>query len=62
MFFHRLSHRRFIIKGDTSTHAQGTETDLGVGGGLVERVKVRRHCGPLCSKLVAAIRLISGSI
>jgi len=24
-------------------------------GGLVERVRVRRHCGPLCSKLVAAI-------
>jgi len=22
-------------------------------GGLVERVRVRRYCGPLCSKLVA---------
>jgi len=28
-------------------------------GGPVERVRIRRHCGPLCSKLVAAI---SGSI
>jgi len=50
-----LFHRRFIIKGDTSTHAQGTD----LGGGLVERVNVRRHCAPLCSKLVAAV---SGSI
>ena len=24
-------------------------------GGLVERVRIRRHCGPLCSKLVAAV-------
>jgi len=44
----------FLYKGDTSTHAQGTDL-----GGLVERVKVRRHYGPLCSKLVAAV---SGSI
>jgi len=28
-------------------------------GGLVERVWIRRHYGPLCSKLVAAV---SGSI
>jgi len=24
-------------------------------GGLDERVRVRRHCGPLCSNLVAAV-------
>jgi len=28
-------------------------------GGLVERVRIRRHCGPLCSEPVAAV---SGSI
>ena len=28
-------------------------------GGAIERVRVRRHYGPLCSKLVAAV---SGSI
>ena len=48
-------HRQFIFKGDTSTHAQGTDLE----GGLVERIRARRHCGPLCSKLVAAV---SGSI
>jgi len=24
-------------------------------GGLVERVRIRRHCGPLCSKLIATV-------
>jgi len=43
--------RRFIFKEDTRLHAHGTD----LGGGLVERLRVRRHCGPLCSKLVAAV-------
>jgi len=46
----RCIHRRFIYKEHTSTHAEGTD----LGGGQVERVEIRRHCGPLCSKLVAA--------
>jgi len=46
---------RWGRRGDASTHAQGTD----LGGSLVERVRVRRHCAPLCSKLVAAV---SGSI
>jgi len=36
-----------------------THRELIYRGGLVEQPRVRRHCGPLCSKLVAAI---SGSI
>jgi len=51
----KLDHRRFIYKGDTSTHVEGT----GPRGALSERAKVRRHYGPLCSTLVAAK---SGSI
>jgi len=43
-------HRRFIYKGDTSQHAEGTDPS----GGLSERARVRRHYGPLCSALVAA--------
>jgi len=46
-----------------STHAQGTDLGGGGGGGggggVVERVRARRHCAPLRSKLVAAV---SGSI
>jgi len=48
-------HWRFIIQ---SGH-EHTRTGNWSRGGLVERPRVRRHCGSLCSKLVAAI---SGSI
>jgi len=46
VFLDRLSYKR-----DTRTHAPGTD----LGGGLVERVRVRRHWGLLCSKRVAAV-------
>jgi len=36
-----------------------TRRGNGSRGGLVERARIRRHCGPLCSKLIAAV---SGSI
>jgi len=46
-----------------TVHIQGghehTRTGNWSRGGLVERVRVKRHCGPLCAKLVAAV---SGSI
>jgi len=50
-----IIHRRFIYKGNRSTHAEGTDPR----GGLSERAKVRRHYGPLCPTLIAAK---SGSI
>jgi len=44
-------HRRFIYKGDTSTHAEGTDPRVA----LSERARVRRHYAPpLCLTLVAA--------
>jgi len=33
----------------------------GGGGGLVEQVRIRRQCGPLCSKLVAAVSGVNPS-
>jgi len=43
-------HRRFVYHERTSPHAEGTDPRRG----LSERAGVRRHCGLLCSKLVAA--------
>jgi len=44
-------HRRFIIQRGHMHTRRGNWSR----GGLVERVRIRRHCGPLCSKLVAAV-------
>jgi len=46
-----VTHRRFIQQRGH----EHTRTWNWSRGGLVERVRVGRHCGPLCSKLVAAV-------